>query len=177
MVELFYVTSRIANLHGYKDVPAQWFVAERARLLFGPDGWLGVPYESVITGYSADDEYRHYCEDALEEFFTHDEAAAFVEFIKTHRNDTSALITPVELPIQSNQMGVGALPIGGDTDFFMIGDSLDYGLPFKVWGFMRFGGCTFDQTLPGARRQERAVIVHPDGDIEHWLLEDSPSRH
>lgn len=180
-VELFYVTSRIANLHGYRNVPIQWFVAERAHPLFGPGGWLGVPYERVIEGYSLPDSYGSYgpfgCEGVVEECFTGDEAKAFVGFIQTHRaGTTNVLIEPVKLPIGNNRMGIGDQPVGGDTDFLTIGDSPDYDLPFKVWGLMDFSDCEFDESLSGAKRKQQGFILHPDGDMEPWLLEDPPKR-
>jgi hypothetical protein len=179
--ELFYVTARITNLHGYKNVYVIWFVAERARPLFGPDGSLGIPYERVITDYNATDESRHYCEGAVEELFTDDEAKAFVEFLRTHRDDAyrQIEIVPHSLPIARNQMGHGPLAVGGKSGFLRIGESDDYDLSFGVWGYydLRIGNCEFDETLPGAHRMRRGYLVHPDGDVEPWLLDDPPKTN
>jgi hypothetical protein len=179
-LELFEVRSRVANLHGYKNVDIHWFVAERARLLFGADGTLGIPYARVITGYDATDEYRFYCEMAVEEFFTNNEARAFVEYVRSHHDDASATIGPAALPVESNRMGHGAIAVGGATDFLKISDSPDYDLPFEVWGFVSLAGCEFDETLPGARRARRGVLVSRDEqgglDVQDWELEDSPKR-
>jgi hypothetical protein len=179
-LELFTVISQVANLHGYKNVGIWWFVVERTRSLFGADGALGIPHARVITGYDATDEYRSYCESAVEELFTADEARAFVEFLRTRRNDTSATIKPATLPIERNQMGHGAIPVGGGPDFLTISDSLDYDLPFKVWGYFDVRNCEFDETVPGARRATRGILVSDDGeggiDVRDWELEDPPKR-
>jgi hypothetical protein len=132
MVQLFRVTSRVANMHGYKNVTVNWFVAERQRQLFGTDGWLGIPYQDVIAGYRPDDEDKLYRESAVEEFFTDEEAKTFVEFVRTHRDDASALIEPAALPIK-HQVGFRAMPVGGEDNFLRIGDDLDYDLLFKVF--------------------------------------------
>jgi hypothetical protein len=180
-LELFSVSSRVANLHGYKDVYIHWFVAERARPLFGDDGFLGIPYARVITGYDATDELRFYCQAAVEEFFTEDEAQMFVEYIRTHHDDKSATIEPATLPIESNRMGNGAMAVGGNTDFLRLDHSLDYDLPFKVWGFYSLTGCEFDETLPGAQRARRGMRISFDEDgrvedVEPWFLDDPPKR-
>jgi hypothetical protein len=179
-LELFTVTSQIANLHGYKNVGIWWFVVDRARPLFGADGSLGIPYTRVIAGYDATDEYRSYCESAIDELFTADEARAFVEFLRTRRNDASATIEPATLPIERNQMGHAAVPVGGGPDFLTIGDSPDYGLPFKVWGYFDVRHYEFDETLSGARRATRGILVSDDGeggtDVQVWELEDPPKR-
>ena len=176
-VQLFYVRSQIADLHGYKNVPVTWFVAERARPLFGPDGWLGIPYERVITGYIPDPDGGQYgCESAVEECFTDEEAKAFVEFIRTHRNDASASIDPVELPIGSNTMGISDQPVGGDTDFLTIGDSPDYDLPFKVWGLLYYGGCTFNEASPDARRQQQGSFFIPTATLSPGCWRNPPGR-
>jgi len=179
-LELFIVISKVANLHGYKNVDIWWFVAERARKLFGADGSLGIPYTRVITGYDATDENRCYCESAVEESFTADEALAFVEYVRAHHDDVSATIKPATLPIKRNQMGHGAMPTGGGPDFLTISDSLDYDLAFKVWGYVDLRHYEFDETLPGARRARRGVLVSDDGeggiDVRDWELEDPPKR-
>jgi hypothetical protein len=119
-VELFKVYSRVDDLHGYKNVCIAWFVVERDRPLFGAGGALGCPYARGIVGYDPGDEYRHYCEGAVEELFTADEAQSLVEWLRDHRNDATATIEPAELPIPSSQMAVGAQPVGGETDFLTV---------------------------------------------------------
>jgi hypothetical protein len=39
-------------------------------------------------------------------------------------------------------MGVGALPVGGGDDFYMLSEKPEYSLPFKVWGYFNLVGCT-----------------------------------
>jgi hypothetical protein len=180
-LELFRVWSCIPNLHGYKNVYISWFVAERARPLFGDDGSLGIPYARVITGYDATDEGRLYCQGAVEEFFTEDEARAFVEYVRTHHDDTSATVEAAALPIKHNIMGNGAIAVGGNTGFFDIAESPDYDLLFEVRGFFSLTDCEFDETLPGARRARRGFLIGRDEetgdiDVQDWLLDDPPKR-
>jgi hypothetical protein len=171
MPELFHVRSKIANMHGFKNVAIVWFVDMRAQPLFGENGSLGVEYGHVITNYDATD--RDFCcaELAVEEMFTKDEAEAFQAFVRAKRNDATATIEPAKLPIANNIMGYGAIPTGGGPDFLMIGDRPDYDLPFKVWGFYDVRGYEFDEKAPGARRAVRGVRIR-DGEIEPWFLED-----
>jgi hypothetical protein len=168
MPELFHVQSKIANMHGYKNVAIDWFVRRRAQPLFGESGSSGVEYGRVITNYDATDPYA---ELAVEEMFTKDEAEAFQTFARTKRNDATAAIKPAKLPIANNIIGCGEIPAGGGPDFLMISDSPDYDLPFKVWGFYDVRGYEFDETAPGARRAVRGVQIR-DGKIEPWFLED-----
>lgn len=45
------------------------------------------------------------------------------------------MIKKLELPVHSNEMGVGAVAVGGLQDFLMISENPVYSLPFKVWGY------------------------------------------
>jgi hypothetical protein len=130
---LFRVYSR-AEIRGYKNVRITWFVMERARPLFGPNGSSGVPYQRVISGYDREDQVI-YCEEAVEELFTGEEAKAFIDFVRKHYQDASARAEPFELPMMSNTIGFGGVPVGGGTDFFTINDDPEYDLPFKVGGY------------------------------------------
>jgi hypothetical protein len=149
-VKLFHITSRAANLHGYKDVPLEWFVRARERpLLFGVGGSLNVTYSQAISNYDKDDHGSAYAELALEEFFTDDEAKALVDWLAAHRPRYSATtVKRAKLPIGNNVMGTGGVPVGGGPDFLTTSESADYDLPFEAWAFFDVRGCTFDQTLP-----------------------------
>jgi hypothetical protein len=180
-LQLFNVYSRVANLHGYKNVSIAWFVSERARTLFGPGGSLGIPYARVITGYDVADDYRCYCEGAVEELFTDDEARALAAWLRERcGDDDSVTIKPGQLPIRSNMAGLAAIAVGGDTGVLLISKHLDYDLSFEARGFYRLTDCEFDETLPGAQRARRGFFVSRDEsgevDVQDWLLEDPPRR-
>ncbi len=132
-IKLFHIHSRTNNLRGYKDVPIDWFVEKRERPLFGPNGSLGVAYQEVIEKYDA--RQHDYAEMALEGYFTEAEAGAFVDWVRAHRNDDTAMVEQKSLPIANNIMGFIAIPVGGGQDFLTISNSSDYDLPFKVCGY------------------------------------------
>ena len=147
---LYWVHSQVANFHGYKNVWIAWFMHKRPRQLFGPEGSLGVPYAAVIRGYDeADESGRLYCEGAVEERFTIDEARSLVDWLREHRDD-DAKLTTVDLPFRKNCMGVGAQAVGGETDFYMISKNPDYDLPFEVFGFYDVKRLRIRRDAPGS---------------------------
>jgi hypothetical protein len=175
MEKLFELHSVVDNLRGYKNVPISFFVHKRPQQLFGKDGSLGVEYRDVITDYDPTcDDTVVYAELALEELFTEEEARPFIEWARTHRDDTTAKMEEAKLPLENNIMGIGAVPVGGGTDFLMISSVDDYDLPFEVWGFVDVRKCEFDETLPDARGAHRGFIFR-NGQVEDWLLGDEPA--
>jgi hypothetical protein len=140
-VKLFRVSSVADQLRGHKNVQIQWFVDERPRRLFGAGGSANVTYHGAIKHYDPDHPLTEYAQTALAEYFTEGEASAFVEWLKAHRNDTTATVEQATLPIEKNAMPFSAMPVGGENDFLMTGRSADYNLPFKVWGYFDLRGC------------------------------------
>jgi hypothetical protein len=167
-INLFTIGSRAQHLFGYRDIPMCWSVDRRPQQLFGDGGALGVPHQTVIADYDAGDDVA-YAEAALEESFTEDEAAAFAEWLRTHRPILAhdLKVTPVKLPINNNSIGFGAMPVGGGVDHLVFGD--DYDLPFRVLGYYDIRECLFDPTLPGAQRATHGTIVR-NGQIEPWYV-------
>jgi hypothetical protein len=137
-IKLFYVTST-ADLRGCKDVPIAWFVTERERHLFGPGGSLDLEVRDAIPDYTGD-HHGYDRADRLEEYFTADEAKALTDWLATHHKCPTT-IEPVQFPQPDNTLSLRAVPIGGGTDFLTIGDSPDYDLPFKSWGYYDVRGC------------------------------------
>jgi hypothetical protein len=136
MIKMFRIRTRVADFGGFKDVDLDWFVVERPQRLFGADGALGIDYHEVIADYDATLD-RRYSEDALEEMFTAREAEIFAAWLKANRpaNDGNTAIRERALPINNNEIGFGAISVGGLQDFMPISKSADYSLPFKVWGY------------------------------------------
>jgi hypothetical protein len=147
-VKLFRMRSVANHLRGHKNVPIGWFVDKREHRLFGPGGTANVAYREVIKDYDPDYPDAHFAEWVLEEYFAEDEASAFAEWVKVHRNDKTATVEQATLPIKKNIMPFSAIPVGGKTDFLMTGESTDYNLPFKVWGYFDVRGCE-PETEPG----------------------------
>ena len=135
-IKLFRLRSQ-GELHGYRDVPINWFVDHRSHPLFGINGSLGVEARDLIADYDPSDGV--YGTDYLDECFTEDEAKAFTAWLKQHRK-TDAAILPVKLPIPNDRFPFGGIPAGGETDFLMIAQSPDYDLKFGVWGFYDLRG-------------------------------------
>jgi hypothetical protein len=172
--QLFEISTKIANLHGYKDVVVDWFVEHRAQCLFGPNGSLGVAYADVITDYEHAYD-KHYAEGAVEEYFTEDEANAFVAWLKANRNGSeNTTVEAKSLPIPNNIMGLGATPFGGGPSLLTTGEADDYDLPFKVAGHYDTRFYEFDETLPHAQRSLRGVQIC-EGQIKPWYLGDDDS--
>jgi hypothetical protein len=60
------------------------------------------------------------------------------------------------VPVDNNIMGVGTLPVGGDSDFYMLSKAPDYPLPFSVWGHFDLSAKPIPQNMdidPRTRRQ------------------------
>jgi hypothetical protein len=142
MPKLFTVRSSI-TLHGFRNVLVAWFVSTRERLLFGPNGSLGVDVRDVLPNYGGD--YAGYdSADALEEYFTESEAKMFSDWLLTYRQ-TATAVEPEQFPImlEGNTIlgAIGSTPVGGETNFLMISRSPDYDLPFQVEGYFDVRGC------------------------------------
>jgi hypothetical protein len=62
---------------------------------------------------------------------------------------TKTTITGLDLPIKAHGddcvgcLGVSALAVGGDDDFYMLSEGEEYPLDFKVWGYFCIEGCEF----------------------------------
>ena len=101
MIRLFEVLEAAdLEIVGRENVRCHWFVIQRKRPLFGPNGSLQPDYRGVISagGHA----------DVAEEFFTFDEATTFAEIART-RLDFHVTIEPVKLPIANSRKSFGAL--------------------------------------------------------------------
>jgi hypothetical protein len=135
MMKLYSVTSKATEYHGCKEVPFVWFrEGERP----GPQR----PSAALIKDYDPADDHRFYVEDYIEELFTEDEARQVKDFLDSRYGpDATTTITEVSFPVSNNIMGVGAIPVGGGDDFYMLSKVADYPLPFSVWGYFDLVGC------------------------------------
>ena len=108
----------------YNNVAVTWFVDER-------DYYPDFDYRKLLTRIDA------YGIGAIDELFTREEADQLAEYLLTPPNPTEVEITEVDLPLNANVAGVGAIAVGGDCDFYMLSEHDDYNLPFKAWGYYR----------------------------------------
>jgi hypothetical protein len=133
MIELFQVSTIVKEHRGHKDVPFSWFRNERAK---------DRPYAELIKDYRPTDENAFYSELCVDEFFTKDEAEILKGYLGQNHGDAGVnTIKAVKLPLPSNVMGIGAMPVGGNNDFYMLDKEENYSLPFRVWGYLDLRGC------------------------------------
>jgi len=111
---------------GYKDVS---FILHHAN--FDDD-----EAERLLTeiGYSKDCEDYLYLVSQLEETFTKDQIEEIRMYFENSFDDTVVETAPARLPAH-HYMGVGALAVGGGTDFHMFTQYKDYPLSFKMFGY------------------------------------------
>ena len=109
----------------FPDITIYWFVDQRK----SPH----LDCASYIKNYDPTDD-NHYAEQALQEYFKDEEAALFIEWLRS-KEGVEATLEEAELPIPSNSMGFGAIPAGGGADFLEVYRTEGYTLPFKVVGY------------------------------------------
>jgi len=134
MTLLFNVTTTINEFRGCKDVCIQWFMVDRD-VPVGPYAELIEDYEHLDTeekGWGL----RQYAEDCVNELFTAEEADALLAYLDQHHpTDSTHYLSSAKLPIERGVVGVGALAVGGPTDFLMLSERDSWNLAFEVWGY------------------------------------------
>jgi hypothetical protein len=136
-VRLYNVTSVIDRWphrrSRWNGVQVTWFVTKRAT---DP----GFDYGQLLDRpLPPGDEYS--CERGLvDESFTQDEAERFAAYLES-TYDTEAKLQELPLPVATRSaegyelLPVGAIAVGGDSDFHMLSEHETYDLPFSVWGY------------------------------------------
>ena len=131
-MRLYHVSTIAKEYHGCRDVAFDWFRCERGEPR---------PYAELIENYDPGDDMG-YAEGAIDEMFTEAEAVALKAYLD--REHGGAVVTTIKegrLPLPANNMGVGAIPVGGGDDFYMLNRARpQYDLPFKVWGYFNLVG-------------------------------------
>jgi hypothetical protein len=128
-MKLFNVTTVVKEYSGCKDVAFSWFKEK-------PEAGSR-PYAQLIAGYPdgcGPGDSKAYAEEYIDELFTEHEAGQLADYLSTFK-DSVTTIDEVALPVANNVMGFGALPVGRDTDFYMLSRHEAYQLPFSVWGY------------------------------------------
>lgn len=135
--KLFYIESVVNDYEyrkqHYNNVLFIWFITDKKT----PDMPFDLAikdYQPVIPGAC---EIDGYAESMILEMFNEHEANLFKEYIEGMQcqNIVSTKLLAVTLPIEKNMMPMGAIPVGGHCDFYMLSEHKDYNLPFKAWGY------------------------------------------
>jgi len=112
-----------------------------------------------------------YAEEAIDELFTEDEANQLAAYLDAFGEEHVTTIKEAALPIPKNMMGVGAIPVGGGDDFYMLCKQQEYFLPFEVWGYFDLVGC---ELIDGRDvYHHRLWVVHPNGDMHRQSNEEA----
>ena len=129
-MKLYRVHTIVKQFHGCQNVPFDWFGCDRREPR---------PYAELIEGYWPSDLDQ---EVAIDEMFTEVEAIALKEYLdREHGGAGVTTIEEVPLPIPDSSIGIGAIPVGGGTDFHMLDKEPNYSLPFKAWAYFDLRGC------------------------------------
>jgi hypothetical protein len=158
-MKFYRVRTTVKAFSGCRDVVFKWF---RHAM---PQGRR--PYADLIRDYEPGNRAMSYAEGLVEELFTWDEARQLRGYLEQHdRDEGETVIEEVSLPIENSWMGVGALPVGGGDDFYMLSEAPEYSLPFKVWGYFNLVGCT--RIDDGDTYRHRLLIVRrdPNGEVK-----------
>lgn len=162
--KLYWVEMLGADLPSWeyeKDVHLSIFVTER------PDG-PPMPYEKAIKDYDPKDEFHYYPESCIDEKFTLEEAQSLKKWLVDTFNSASCEIKEVDLPICMNTAGLGAIAVGGLTDFYMIEKLPGYDLPFRVWGYYNRRESEELRRHAQSRKLNRQIEVRArDGQIKY----------
>src|SRR5262249_53069985 len=121
------VTTTVLEFQGCKDVHLDWFMEGRK----GPIA----SYAEMIAGYDPSSEHACYPEGCVDGLFTADESDQLLRYLNEHHGGDAHLIKPAKLPISMNQIGFGAIPVGGAQDYYMLYKEDGYDLPFKIMGY------------------------------------------
>jgi hypothetical protein len=135
-LKLFRVSTRVPEYHGCKDVCFHWFrdwmEAERCAY-----------YPELIVGYDPKHKHAAYAENVVEEMFTEAEADQLKAYLDAVHGDVTTITEhcrPICLNENHIEIGLGAIPVGGPQDYYMLYREREYTLPFKVLGYFDLRG-------------------------------------
>jgi hypothetical protein len=157
-MKLYRVTTIVKEFHDCKDVPFHWFRHDRGKRC---------AYDELIENYDPSDHDARDAEGAIDELFTDIEANMLKEYLdQEHGGAGTTTIAEVHLPIARNSMGVGAIPVGGGDDFYMLSKEPAYTLPFEAWAYFDLVDCALADG--SGVYHMRCWLVSPDG---NWRLQ------
>jgi hypothetical protein len=137
-IELFSVQTVTAQYSGCREVTFNWF-----RNIERDEDRPSRPYAELILDYDPNDEYAHYTEAAVDEFFTEEEATLLKQYLdENHGEHSQTTISKYDLfPVTTNLVGYCCNAVGGGDDFYLLDKETEYSLPFKAWGYFDLRGC------------------------------------
>lgn len=149
-VKLYNVTTTTTRYPGFEgyELTINWWV-KRDKPAY--------PLRNILTPEGLADDYTQL---GVAELFTADEALQLADCVI---NLGVTKITPVELPI-AEYFPFGAIPVGGGPENYMLSESDDYELPFKVWGFYDKRQ-VYDQMDTQKQKPESPTLEPPPLDI------------
>ena len=151
--DLYRVTTTTKEFGGCRNVTFYWFRDEKTPR----------PYAELIKDYDPNDEYVVYAEDNVEEKFTEAEAALLKEYLdRRHPGDVTTTIEKVSLPLPNNILPLGAKPVGGGDNIYMLHEESEYSLPFKTLGYYDLVGCELIDN-PGETFRHYLLVLDKDG--------------
>ncbi len=94
-------------------------------------------YREMIKEYDdLDETSKTYSKDCIDENFTKDEAEKVRAYFKGRvEKGEKIIIKKAELPISGNYMPLGAIPVGGNNELILFGESKSHPLEFRIQGY------------------------------------------
>jgi len=127
MIKLYEAMTWVPAHDGTTMQPIHWWCERRTSPL--------VDYAEAIAGYERlQGDERFYPRDCIDEYLTAAEVAELRGFVAKHY-DWQVIAREVELPIGANRAGLGALSVGGATDFLILTATPGYDLSIRIWGY------------------------------------------
>lgn len=136
MKELFSVTVFFNNythgVHIYNNLKLEIVRVTQSGNLYDE-----AEYREMIEGYDDLDEMsKTYSKDCIDENFTKDEAEKVRAYFKGRiEKKEKIVIKKAELPIPGNYMPIGAIPVGGNNELILFGESKSHPLEFRIQGY------------------------------------------
>jgi hypothetical protein len=126
-----YTVSAITDYKDYKGIQFQFFVENRKNPI--------IKYKKGIKGYKTiSKEWQKYAEDLFDEYFTKSEVKELTRYLEEKHDikNTALTIKEVQLPIDATRcLPIGAIPVGGMTDFYMLSKEDGYNLSVPIWAY------------------------------------------
>ncbi len=142
MIKLYRAWTQVDGFMGRDNVSFNWFRINREE----PQA----PFEELIQDYQPGNLYA---EDYVKELFTESELEELRAYL-TEAHVSELLAEEIQLPVENFVVGLGAMAVGGLTDFYMLDKEPGYNLSFPVWAFYDLSGCP--ETVKLSEKQLKA---------------------
>lgn len=157
-MKLYHATTLVTEYDGCRDVRFCWFKPEPTP--------PARPYRDLINNYDEAAWGARYAELAIDELFAEDEAVQLAAYLDVeHGSHGTTTVKEATLPIANNTMGLGAIPVGGGHDEYLLHKESNYSLPFKVIGHFDLRGCLL---IDGSGVFESRVLMFDTHGRPRW---------